>query len=163
MTYLQCGLENVKIIDFLLSFQISLWWQLHWTILFCFTDHKRAISKINFNIQPKVGEQRFSTSLWFIFQLCMMLLLIGEEWRRFPFESKEFAEGTAPVTLWPVPLCVKGLPLGLAEIRSMPLCFKADELRHNVLLILKLIMHRQKPCPMLLLLYFFAVQIHLPF
>lgn len=88
-----------------------------------------------------------------------MLLLTEEEWR-FPFESKVFAEGTAPVTLWPTPLCVKDFPLGLEEIRSLPTCFKAAELRHNVLLILKLIRHRPKPCPLLLLLYFFAIQIH---
>jgi hypothetical protein len=36
-------------------------------------------------------------------------------------------------------LCVKYLPHGLAEIRSMPTCFKAVELRYN--LILKLIIN----------------------
>lgn len=50
-------------------------------------------------------------------------LLIEEE-RRFTFEAKVFAEGTAPVTLWLETLCVKSLPLGLAEIRSMPTCFR---------------------------------------
>lgn len=30
-------------------------------------------------------------------------------------------------------LCVKCLPFGLAEIRSMSTCFKAAELRHNIL------------------------------
>lgn len=66
-----------------------------------------------------ITEQRFSTFLSFFFQLCVMVLLIEEEWR-FTLEAKAFVEGTAPVTLWLVTLCVKTFLLAWQKLGHCP-------------------------------------------